>query len=224
MICQSFLRLTLSRHITDQSISHVSRNLWKELPWTALNEMILCGKLAVDIRVRHFQLLHVGSMLVGITVPIAHLRNLNTSFRIAINDILCDTNSAHRMVKRVYPLLQAAWLANTGSLECLVCRSLYWHLGPGFWEFKKLGGNACTFLYLLFDDKACNTMYFTGLWCFAVQLTLTFPRYLASATIRSPYMLFKMCNVKLSPFLSAADRILWQASSVHTLVRFLLIL
>ena len=78
----------------------------------------------------------------------------------------------------------------------------------GILGVKKLGGNACTFLYLLFDDKTCNTMYFTRLWCFTVQLTLTFPRYLASATIRSPYILFKMCNAKLSPFLSAADRIL----------------
>ena len=36
---------------------------------------------------------------------------------------------------------------------------------------KRFGGNACTFLYLLFD-KACNTMYFTKLWCFAVEFTL----------------------------------------------------
>ena len=56
---------------------------------------------------------------------------------------------------------------------------------------KRFGGNACTFRYLLFD-KACNTIYFTKLWCFAVELTLRFPWYLASATIRSPYMLFKM--------------------------------
>ena len=78
----------------------------------------------------------------------------------------------------------------------------------GILGVKKLGGNACTFLYLLFDDKACSTMCCTRLWCFAVQLTLTFPRYLASATIGSPYILFKMCNVKLSPFLAVADRIL----------------
>ena len=38
---------------------------------------------------------------------IAKLRKLNMFFRIAMNDILCDTDSAHGMAKRVYPL----WLA-----------------------------------------------------------------------------------------------------------------
>ena len=69
---------------------------------------------------------------------IARLRKLNTSFRIATNDSLCDTDSAHGMVKRVYSLWQAAWLANTDSLEWLVWRSLYWHLGPGSWVLKGL--------------------------------------------------------------------------------------
>ena len=157
------------------------------------------------------------------THDIARLRKFNTSFRIAMNDILCNTDSALGMVRRVYPLWLAAWLENTGSLEWLVWRSLYWHLGPGSRALKRFGGNACTFRYLLFD-KACNTMYFTKLWCFAVELTLRFLWYVASATIRSPYMLFKMCKHEAFSFFSAADRILWQASNGHALVRFLPIL
>ena len=35
---------------------------------------------------------------------ITRLRKLNTFFRIAMNDILCDTDSAHGIVKCVYPL------------------------------------------------------------------------------------------------------------------------
>ena len=38
------------------------------------------------------------------THDIARLRKFNTSFRIAINDVLCDTDSALGMVRPVYPL------------------------------------------------------------------------------------------------------------------------
>ena len=66
----------------------------------------------------------------------------------------------------------------------------------GILGVKRFGDNACRFLYLLFD-KACNTMYFTRWWCFAVQLNHV-----------SMILSLRYDGTKLSPFLSAADRIL----------------
>ena len=73
----------------------------KRASLNSYNELILCGKLAVDIRVRYFQLLHVCSMSVGITVPIAHL---NKNF-------LCNTriecmHASHRR-KHIVPTYSA---------------------------------------------------------------------------------------------------------------------
>ena len=98
------------------------------------------------------------------THDIARLRNLNTSFRIAMNDILCDTNSAHGMGKCVgLSAVTSSLISNyrqPGMTGLAVSILTSW---AGILDVKKFGGNACTFLYLLLEDKACNTICFTRL-------------------------------------------------------------
>ena len=85
-------------------IAHLSKNFFCNTRISCMHASHLRKHIASQL-IRQFDMAFVLDEEEMVNKhDIARLRKLNTFFRIAINDILCDTDSAHGIVKRVYLL------------------------------------------------------------------------------------------------------------------------